>query len=52
MNVYRELDPMIEHRTHFAFKSKRKHIAKASMPNIAYPSQHIELKYCMAQEIM
>ena len=44
MNVYKELDPMIEHRTHFAFKSKRKHIAKANMPNIAYPSQHIDIE--------
>ena len=42
MNVYKELDPMIEHRTHFAFKSKRKHIAKVNMPNVAYPSQHID----------
>ena len=44
MNVYRELDPMIEHRTHFAFKSKRKHIAKANMPNVAYPRQHIDIE--------
>ena len=40
MNVYRELDPMVEHRTQFAFKGKREHIANVNMPNIAYPNQH------------
>ena len=35
---------MIEHRTQFAFKAKREHIAKVNMPNIAYPSQHINIK--------
>ena len=33
---------MIEHRTQFAFKSKREHIAKVNMPNIAYPNQNID----------
>ena len=33
---------MIEHRTQFAFKGQREHIAKVNMPNIAYPSQHID----------
>ena len=42
MSVYRELDPMIEHRTQFAFKGKREHITKVNIPNIAYPSQHID----------
>ena len=43
MSVYRELDPMVEHRTQFAFKeSKREHITKVNMPNIAYPNQHID----------
>ena len=42
MSVYGELDPMIEHRTQFAFKGKREHIAKVNMPNIAYPNQHID----------
>ena len=37
MSVYGELDPMVEHRTQFTFKGKREHIAKVSMPNIAYP---------------
>ena len=44
MSVYGELDPMVEHRTQFAFKGKRKHIFKANMPNIEYPSQHINIK--------
>ena len=42
MNVYGELDPMVEHRTQFSFKGKRKHLAKVNIPNIAYPSQHID----------
>ena len=44
MSVYGELDPMVEHRTQFAFKGKREHIAKVNMPNIAYPSQHIDIE--------
>ena len=43
MSIYGELDPMVEHRTQFAFKGKREHIAKVSIPNIAYPSQHIDI---------
>ena len=35
---------MVEHRTQFAFKGKREHIAKLNTPNIAYPSQHIAIK--------
>ena len=42
MSVYRELDPMVKHRTQFAFKGKRKHISKVNIPNIAYPSQHTD----------
>ena len=41
MRVYGELDPMVEHRTQFAFKGKREHIAKVNIPNIAYPNQNI-----------
>ena len=44
MSVYQELDPMVEHRTQFAFKGKREHISKVSMPNIAYPNQHIDIE--------
>ena len=36
MNIYRELDPMPEYRSPFAFKGKREHIVKVNMPNIAY----------------
>ena len=36
MSIYRELDPMPEHRTHFGFKGKRENLAKLSMPNMAY----------------
>ena len=44
MSVYGELFPMVEHRTQFAFKGKREHVAKVNMPNIAYPSQQIEIE--------
>ena len=44
MNVYGELDPMIEHRTQFAFKVKRQHKVKVNMPNIAYPNQYIDIE--------
>ena len=42
MSVYKELGPMVEHRTQFVFKGKRKNIPKVNMPSIAYPSQHID----------
>ena len=44
MSVYGELDPMVKHTTQFAFKGKREHIAKVSMPNIAYLGQHIDIE--------
>ena len=44
MSVYKELDPMVEHRTQLAFKGKREHIVKVNIPNIAYPSQHINIE--------
>ena len=44
MSVYGELDPMVEHRTQFAFKGKREDIAKVKMPNIVYPGQHIDIE--------
>ena len=43
MSVYGELDSMVEHRTQFAFKGRREHIAKVNMPNIVYPNQHIDI---------
>ena len=44
MSIYGELDPMVEHRTQFVFKSKREHIVKANTLNTAYPSQHINIE--------
>ena len=44
MSIYSEFDPMVEHRTQFAFKTKREYIAKVNMSNIAYPNQHIEFE--------
>ena len=44
MSVYGELDPTVEHGTQFAFKGKKEHIFKISMPNIANPSQHINIE--------
>ena len=38
------MDPMVEHRTQFAFKGKREHIAKVNMPNIALPNQHNDIE--------
>ena len=43
MSAYGELDPMIEHKTQFAFKGKREHIATVNTPNIAYPCQHFKI---------
>ena len=44
MSVYGELDPMLEHRTQFAFKSKREHLSKVNMPNIAYSNQQSDIE--------
>ena len=44
MSVYRELDPMVEHRTQFLFNDKREHIAKVNITSIAYPNQHIDIE--------
>ena len=35
---------MVKHRTQFAFKSTREHIAKVNMSNLAYPGQHIDIE--------
>ena len=35
---------MAEHRTQFAFKGKREHIAKVNKLNIAYVNQHIDIE--------
>ena len=44
MSVCRELDPMMEHRTQFAFQGKREDIAKVNISNTAYPNQHIDIE--------
>ena len=44
MIIYGELDPMPRHRTQFAFKRKREHIAKINIPNLAYTDQHIDIE--------
>ena len=44
MSIYEEFDPIAEHRTQFAFKGKREHIAKVNMPNITYPNQHNDIE--------
>ena len=44
MSVYGELDPIVEHRTQFTFKSNRKHIEEANTKDIAYWSQHIDIE--------
>ena len=44
MNIYRELDPIAERRTQFAFKRKREHIAKVNIPNLTYTNQHIDIE--------
>ena len=44
MSVNGELEPMAEHKTQIVFKSKREHIAKVKMPNIACPNQHIDIE--------
>ena len=44
MSIYGELDPMVEHRTQFAFKGKREHIAKVNMPSIVYPNQDNDIE--------
>ena len=43
MSIYGELDPMVKHRTQFAFKGKRENISKVNILNIAYPNQHIDI---------
>ena len=44
MSVYGELDPMIEHRTQFAFKGKREHISKTNILDIVYPGQNADIE--------
>ena len=43
MSVFKELNPIQEHKTQFAF-SKREHRARVNIPNMAYWNQHIDIK--------
>ena len=54
MGVYGELNPMVEHRTQFAFKGNREHIVTTNTPNIAYPRQHIdiEIPHCSRDHVI
>ena len=42
--IFGELDPLLEYKTQFSPKSKREHIAKVSIPILAYPNQHTDTK--------
>ena len=44
MSTYGELNPMAENRISNAFDGKREHMVKPNTPNLAYPSQHIDIK--------
>ena len=44
MSIYGELNPMVEHRTQFAFKGKRDHMVKVNVSNILYPNQYIDIE--------
>ena len=42
MCICRELEPMAEHQTQYAFKGKEGHFLIVTIPNIAYPKQTID----------
>ena len=44
MSIYRELDPMSEHRTQFADKGEKESIAKVQISNMVYPNQHTDIE--------
>ena len=44
MSIYGELNPIAEHRIHETFDGTREHMVKSSMPNMAYPSQPIDIE--------
>ena len=43
MSIYGELNAMAENRISNAFDGKREHMVKPNTPNIAYPSEHIDI---------
>ena len=44
MSIYGELNPIAEHRIPEAFDSMREHMVKFNTPNMAHPSQHIDIE--------
>lgn len=44
MSIYRESDPMPEHRTQFAVKGEKEPITKVKISNIAYQNQHTDIE--------
>ena len=44
MSIYGELNPITEHSIHEAFDGTREHMVKSNAPNMAYPSQHINIE--------
>ena len=44
MSIYGELNPIAEHRIPEAFDSTREHMVKFDTPNMAYPSQDIDIE--------
>ena len=44
MSIYGELNAIAENRIFNVFDCKREHVVKPNMPNMAYPSQHIDIE--------
>ena len=42
MTINGVLDQSTENRAQFVFKSKREHIRKVNISNLAYPNKHIK----------
>lgn len=51
MSIYRELDPIPEHRTQFAFKGNTENIAKENIPNTHAQTNILISKYNMFQDM-
>ena len=44
MSIYRELDPLAEHRTQRALRDNTEYKTQVNIPNLAYPNQHVDIK--------
>ena len=44
MSIYRELNPIAEHSIPEDLDGTREHMVKSSAPNMAHPSQHINIE--------